>query len=220
MRRLVRPAVVLAAAAVALIASGASAAAPGPLTLTYTDPAGDAIPTAAYDITSVTATTTGKVTTSRVNGKGKGKGKAKGDTITTYTPEALVLSMTLAAAPSSLPGTLYEIDAMTSKCGRMYLYYTPGVDGSGALVGCGSEPSATGSTATSIPVEPTVKDKTITWTLPFDALPRELKPGTSITAFEAFSTQVDPVTGVVGPYLLSSDLNFDNALSNAKYTIG
>ena len=210
--RVVRPALLLTAAAAVALASTASGAAPvGPRALTFSDPAGDAAPSGAYDITAVTATTSGVITKT-------GKGKSKGNAV--YTPKALVLSMTLAEAPSTTPGTLYEVDMETSTCGYLYVYFTPGVDGSGSLVECGSEPDETGSTATNIEVEPVVTGKTITWTLPFSMLPKEIKPGTSVTDFQAYSTQVDPVTGVVGPYLVASDLNFDNATSDATYKVG
>ena len=210
--RVVRPALLLTVAAAVALASGASAApTPGPRSLTFADPAGDAVASTAYDITAVTATTTGVVTKT-------GKGKSKGNAV--YTPKALVLSMTLAEAPSSTPGTLYEIDVETSACGTLMAYFTPGADGSGALVGCGSEPDETGSTATTFDVLPTVTGKTITWTLPFSMLPAEMKPGSSLSTFAAYATQADPAVGVVGPYLFTSELNFDNATSDAVYKVG
>ncbi len=188
-----------------VLATGANAA-HAPASLTFTDPTGDAVPSSAYDITSITFTTEGTYA---------GKGKKR-----SYRPTDLVITMTLAAPPSTVPGTLYEIDATTSKCGDLFVYYTPGVDGSGALFGCGSEPDATGSSSTGVDVVPTVKDKTITWKMPFSSIPREVKPGSSISEFIGFSTQVDPATGVIGPYLLTTDANYDNATGPGSYKIG
>jgi hypothetical protein len=213
--RLVRPALVALSIAGVALATTASAGGPAaPNALTFTDPAGDAVPTdAGNDILSVTYTTTGTI-----GPKGPGKGRGKGNLA--YTPKALVVTMKLAAAPSAVPGTLYEADATTSGCGDLLLYFTPGVDGSGGLVDCGSEPDATGSTATSLDVVPEVQGSTVTWTLPFSMLPKEVGVGSSITDFVAYSTQTDPATGVVGPYLFTSELNYDNATSDASYKIG
>jgi hypothetical protein len=210
MRRMFRPALLAAGVAAVALASGASAAT-GPSTFSFSDDKGDAIPTDAYDITSAKLTTTGVTTTKTVKRK----------KTTTYTPKALVVSMTLAAPPSTVPGTLYELDAETSTCGSLLLYFTPGADGSGALVGCGSEPDpATGSEATTLAVEPTVAGNTITWTLPLASLPPQVKVGTTISEFAGYSAQVDPATGVVGPYLLTSALNYDNAASDGVYKLG
>ena len=206
--RVTRPAIVLAAVA-ALSLAGSASAASGPNTLTFADDAGDAAVSDAYDITGVTYTTTGTTTTT----------KSKGKQTTAYTPKALVVSMTLAEPPSAVPGALYEIDAETAACGTLYLYFTPDGSGSGGLVGCG-EADATGSDTTALDVEPTVAGKVVTWTLPLKSLPAQMKVGSSISEIRAYSTQVDPVTGVVGPYLLTEELNYDNAATDATYKIG
>ncbi|MBK5307268.1 MAG: hypothetical protein JJD92_11330 [Frankiaceae bacterium] len=213
--RLVRPALVALSIAGIAIASTASAGGPAaPNALTYSDPAGDHVPTAGgNDILSVTYTTSGTI-----GPKGNGKGGGKGNQA--YTPKALVVTMKLAGPPSDVPGTLYEVDAVTSGCGDLLLYFTPGVDGSGGLVDCGSAPDELGSTTTSLDVEPEVQGSTITWTLPFSMLPKEVSVGSRISEFVAYSTQTDPLTGVVGPYLFTSDLNYDNATSDATYKIG
>jgi hypothetical protein len=205
--RLVRPVLVLVAAVSVGIAGAATAAPAGPNPLTFSDPAGDAVPTdAGNDILSVTVTTTG--TTAKAGKK------------STYTPKALVVSMKLAAAPSPVLGTLYEIDAETSGCGTLSLYFTPGIDGSGGYVGCGSAPDPTGSTSTSFSVVPEVAGATVTWTVPFSEMPKEMPVGSSISSFAAFSTQTDPATGIVGPYAVTDQLNYDNATSDATYKIG
>lgn len=205
--RLVRPALAALGLAAIALASSASAAPVGPNTLTFSDPAGDAVPTdAGNDILSVTYTTTG--VTTKVGKK------------STYTPKALVVTMKLAAAPSPVPGTLYEIDAETSGCGALALYFTPGIDGSGGYVSCGSAPDATGSTSTSFSVVPEVKGTSVTWTVPISELPKEMPVGSSISGFAAFSTQTDPATGIVGPYFFTDQLNYDNATSDATYKIG
>jgi hypothetical protein len=205
--RLSRPALVLAAVVSVGIAGAATAAPAGPNLLTFSDPAGDAVPTdAGNDILSVTVTTTGTT--------------AKADKKSTYTPKALVVSMKLAAPPSAVPGTLYEVDSQTSGCGGLFLYFTPGVDGSGGFVDCGSAPDATGSTATNFDVVPEVAGSVVSWTLPLAALPKEMPVGSSISSFAAFSTQTDPASGLVGPYLINDSLNYDNATSDANYKIG
>jgi hypothetical protein len=213
--RIVRPVLVGLSIVGVVLATTASAGGPAaPNVLTFTDPAGDHVPTDdGNDILSVTYTTSGVIAP-----KGPGKGRGKGNQA--YTPKALVVTMTLAGPPSAVPGTLYEIDAVTSGCGDLLLYFTPGVDGSGGLVDCGSEPDATGSTTTSLDVEPEVQGSTVTWTLPFSMLPKEVGVGSTISEFAAYSTQTDPATGVVGPYLLTSELNYDNASSDATYKIG
>jgi hypothetical protein len=213
--RLIRPALVALSIVGVALATTASAGGPAaPNTLTFTDPAGDHVATdAGNDILSVTFTTTGTT-----GPKGPGKGRGKGNLA--YTPKALVVTMKLAAPPSTVPGTLYEVDATTSGCGGLFLYFTPGAEGSDGYVDCGSEPDETGSTATFFGVVPDVQGKVITWSIPLSMMPKEAGVGSSISEFAAYSTQADPALGLVGPYLLTSALNYDNATSDATYKIG
>ncbi len=131
--RLVRPALVLATAASGVLALGAHAAAPGPVTVSYTDPKGDAnainsqgepvpgFPSSTgtpagsqdtKDIVGVTYTSTGTVT--------KLRHRAPQFTCTGFTA-----TMTLAGAPETT-NTLYRLES-NSAAGMWWLQYANGV---------------------------------------------------------------------------------------------
>lgn len=180
----------------------------GPNTLVVTDATGDARGAqASTDITSVTFTTTGKTTTKKVKGK----------TVTTYVPDTLVASLALAAAPSVVPVTSYEIDGDTA-CGTLYMYYDPNNFGSGAqLANCGPKTN-TGDTFF-LTETPVVTGSTITWSIPFSSLPKDVAAGTAVTAIHGYVTIAEPNTSQ-GPTAVTNQANIDDAVSDATYKIG
>jgi len=153
------------------------AAAPAPQII---DAAGDARGAqGSMDIVSGQFTTTGT-----------GKGKA-------YKPTKFVVTLTLAAPPSSGPGLTYEIGAATSSCGDVVFTYEPGTPYS-ALAGVngwadwGDCPIRDDS-----PYElltPKVTGNTITWSFGMKQLGKGMKVGTVFSKFEA---RVDPSNPVV-----------------------
>lgn len=185
------------------LASGASAAPVGPKSLTFPDASGDSTKAAA-DITGVTFTT---------SGTGKGK---------TYVPKNLVLTMTLAAPPSSDGTTLYEIDADMAGCGDFYVSWAPGsivLDPSFNLAGCGSEADATGDESTSFDGAPEVKGNSIVWTFSLKGLPAPAKAGTVFSGLNALTDLVDPAFGTFGPGPVTGPF-YDTAETDKSYTVG
>lgn len=182
----------------------------GPKTLTVADDAGDARGAqAGTDIKQIVFTTTGKTATKKVRGK----------MVKSYTADTLVVTMTLAAAPTALPPVVYEVDSVSSTCGGIYLYWDPQEIASGGFVSCGSAPDATGSTSTTLDVVPVVTASTITWTMPLNTLPKEMRIGSSITDIHSYVAVAEPNTGA-STALLTPAGDFDDADSGAAYKIG
>jgi hypothetical protein len=183
---------VTALAAAAVLAtpalSGAAAPAPAPQIV---DPSGDAVGSqAALDIVSVKFGTTG--TTSVVK-----KGKKK---ITVYTPTKLVVTETLAAPPSTTQSVRYRIQADIDGCGSFDLFYVnaaTGPDGS-LFLSCpdgGADPTAGG---TLITTTPKIAGNVLTWDFSLKALPTEIKVGSVVSGFKAYTDVADPVLGLFG----------------------
>lgn len=201
---LVRLALAAAGVSVLGVAVQANAAVPSPTKLVITDPAGDALGSQGpYDITNVSISTTG-------NKVGK-----------TYTAKTLVVSMTVVGGFSKYPGATYEVDVDVSGCGYANFTYTPGsaLGEGGLFTECGSPEDETGSTATLYSTPPEVKGSTVTWTFPFSALSSEFKAKKlTISEVSAFTTQNEPVFGIVGPGIVG--LNVDDATTDKSYKIG
>ena len=204
MRSVARPALVLGAALALAVSTAASAATVGPGSLTFKDPAGDNVsPSSASDITSVTFSTVGT-----------GKGKK-------YVPKSLVLTLTLAAPPTSDGTTLYGIDADLAGCGDFYVQYMPGARllDSFNYADCGGGSADPTSNGTSFEGAPEVKGSSIIWTLPFKSLPAEVKRGTVFSKLNAQTDFVDPATSIVGPYTLTGEAVYDTAATDASFTV-
>lgn len=213
MRRSTRLSLALAGAAAVAMAPLASAGTSAPNTLVVPDATGDVLAAqTAYDITGVTYTTTGTTETRKV-------GKKK---VAVYTPKDLVVTMNLAAPPSTNPTSLYQVNVETGSCGGLQLYYAPSLvlEGSGGLVSCGSEPDETGSTTTFLDVVPQLKGNSIVFTMSIKGLPKEMKAGSTLSGTTAFTTIVEPVTGIFGPYQVDPAASYDTATSDATFVIG
>ena len=203
MRRFVRPAVALSGLALAVAATGAHAATPAP-SLTYKDPAGDSTSvTGSADILSVTYGTSGT-----------GKGKK-------YVAKNLVVTMALAAPPTSDGTTLYEVEATLPGCGYFTMSYIPGakLGGVNGYAQCGSEPDETGSTGTLFGFATEVVGKTLIYRLPFKGLPGGLRVDDELYALNAKTDVVDPVFGLFGPSTVGQAF-YDSAKTALSYTVG
>lgn len=201
----------LCAAGVSLLglAAGAHAAtttaATGPSTLTFTDPSGDARGgQTSMDIVGVTMTTTGK--TVLVKGK------------KVYTPNTLVAKLTLAAPPSTLPVLNFELDGTSSGCGDMALYYDGQNLASGGFFSHCGTPDATGLDSLDWDA-PTVTGSTITWTIPYSVLPREMTTKATIDNLHGYTALNEPLTGL-GTSLVTFAADIDDATSDATYKVG
>jgi hypothetical protein len=204
--RLVRPALALAVVAAIAVAGSASAAPFAPKTLTFTDKAGDNVsPGAGQDITKVTWTTAGK-----------GKGKK-------YAPKSLVITLTLAAPPTTDGSTVYGVDSQLPGCGEVYFQYMPGARllDSFNYADCGGDPSdPTSGGGSSFDSVPDIQGNSIVWTVPFKAMPAEVKAGSVFEKLNAYTDFVDPATSIVGPYSLVGVALYDTAETATPYTVG
>lgn len=128
----------------------------------------------------------------------------------TRTVLGIVATMKLSAAPDQ--GTIYRIQASAGDCTTFWIAYA---------VPPGGAPTATlrencSGTATTSPIQASVKDAVITFTLPFSALPKAIKVGTAITG--AFGeTKGHVSTPAAGPTVPTID---DTVRSPDTYVIG
>ena len=178
------------------------------------DPAGDSRVAGVNDIVSGQLATTG--TTSYVTVHGKRVAK--------YTPKNLVATLTFTGAPSTAPATRISFLADVTACGNGYVRfdYAPHVllHVSGMWVwGCGTD-SAVGQGRFIEGVEPVVKDRTITWTMPLSKMGKDLPLGTVFSNFRASSDVDDPLIGDVGTDFPSDGrYSIDSAHANVKWTL-
>jgi hypothetical protein len=209
MRRPSARAALVVGAASALALTLPASAATGPSTLVLTDPTGDAPPGLHGDITKLTYTTTGKTVTKKVGRK----------VTKVYTPRTLLITLTTADPIDTSGTTMYEIDSDLAGCeGGFNVWYTPGVDGSeGGGCANGSFPNGT---TDGVDGPPTVAGSTLTFAIPFNALPTVFKAGAAISGIDAYTGAVEPVMGLVGPYLVDPALGNDELKTDTVYKIG
>jgi hypothetical protein len=202
-RVLVRP--VLALVGVLGIGLATAASAAGPSALTFSDPKGDNVsPGAGQDITGVTITTTGT-----------GTGKK-------YVAKDLVITLSLAAAPTTDGTTIYQVAFNQPGCGNVYVSVVPGsvvLDPSYNSADCGSAPDATGSTSTSFAAAPEVKGSSFVWTIPMKSFPAPITPGMTLSGVNAFTDFIDPAFGSFGPGAFTGPL-YDTATTDTSYKVG
>ena len=192
----------LASVGFAVPSLAATTTSPAPKALTWTDPAGDSkLAGGDTDITGVTVTTTGKTVAKK------------------YVADALVVRLTLAAAPSTLPVTNFEVDADTDACGSLALYYDGQDLASGGYVSCGAPADPTGDTSTYLADGPVVDGTSIVWTIPFSSMPKEFQVGASLTNLNAYVSASEPVTGF-SPSLVTHGADIDGAVTDQSFKIG
>jgi hypothetical protein len=163
----------------------------------YLDPEGDAVGPASADIVSVSYEVT-----DRQPG-----------------PERqLVVRMELAAPPSDLvdyqtgaePFACENLD--TDLAGPSVLRMSPYLGRSNFYVGCGQSPDPlTGSTTVRFGTYEDVEGRTITWSIPFDRLPAELRDGIDVYHFHAFTHLAEPVSGHDGTGNVGEGLDWASA---------
>jgi hypothetical protein len=162
------------------------------------DKSGDAIAGQTNsDIVNAQFSTVGEVSTKKVGRK----------RVTHYTPKKLVVSLKLAAAPSSQAGWTYTGNADVAGCGSVSFAYSPNAtlgEGSAFFSGCGevtqpSIPILLDTPSALITIDPVVKASTITWELGLKAMPKEVKVGKTWSNFSATVDVNEPVFGIVGP---------------------
>lgn len=203
--RLLRTVLVVASAAAVATAGAASAASTGPKIVAFSDPAGDNVsPSAGQDITGVTWTTAGT-----------GSGRK-------YVVKSLVLTLTLAAPPTTDGTTLYGVDGNLGGCGDFYVNYMPGAQLGETFnyADCGGDPSSATGGGTSFDATPEVKGNSIVWTLPIKSLPGDVKVGSTFTGLNALTDFVDPVTGIIGSYGAGGPALEDTAATDSPYVVG
>lgn len=180
-----------------------------------TDPSGDAQPVpGSYDLVAGQFTTTGVTTTRKVGRK----------VVKTYTPKNLVVTLSLAAPPSTQPGSSYSVTADITACGEGYMTfsYTPGAflgEGNLFVSGCGTD-DGTGPAEIFDEVAPVVKDKVITWTMPLSLMGPDLPLSTVFSGFTAQADLNEPVFGLLGTSLGSPETSIDAASGDATWKLG
>lgn len=114
---------------------------------------------------------------------------------------ALVATLTLAGAPRTDPGFSYELSAQVDGCGPVQFTYRPfSVTGTGLgpksfYIGCGAPDDIYGTMSLYDEVTLTIGGRTITWSVPLIALPREVNVGATYREFGAIADVAEPLTG-------------------------
>jgi hypothetical protein len=127
-----------------------------------------------------------------------------------FTVLGLVATMKLSAAPDQ--GTIYRIQASAGECTQFWISYGVPVGGSPSA---SLRENCTGTVTTS-PIDATVKDAVITFTLPFSKMPKSIKVGTPV--FEAFGeTKGHATTPAASPTVPTID---DTVIAAESYVIG
>lgn len=128
--------------------------------------------------------------------------------------KALVATLTLAAAPEKDVPFVYEMHSEVGGCGTVSFQYAPGnllsyahllgqpeVSDSPIVwsvwIECGGDGGTmTGSSLVHKQVTFTVKGNTLTWSVPFSALPPQIGPGTLYSDFSAVADAGEPTMGL------------------------
>jgi len=119
----------------------------------------------------------------------------------TGTSRALVATLTLAGAPRTDPGFGYELSAQVDGCGLVQFAYRPfSVTGTSLgpksfYIGCGAPDDIYGTMSLYDEVTLTIGGRTITWSVPLAALPREVNVGATYREFGAVADVAEPLTG-------------------------
>jgi len=174
-----------------------------------TDPTGDTMPMTDGDLVSVTFATTGRTVAEG----------ARGRSAREYVPERLVVTIRTADPIDTGGTTEYEVDSLVKGCENGFdFWYTPGVPsslGGGCSNGSGSDLRSTGLVS-----PPVVGENTLTFVFPFSAFPgKQVRAGTTISGIRAFTALVDPVTGFVGPYVVTGGLANDEVRTDRAYRV-
>lgn len=199
----------LCAALVALGLHASASADPASAPWVLTDPSGDTMPMTDGDLVSVTFSTTGRTVPERAGGRSARE----------YVPQRLVVTLRTADPIDTGGTTEYEVDSLVKGCENGFdFWYTPGVPsslGGGCSNGSGSDLRATGLVS-----PPVVGEHTLTFVFPFRAFPgRQVRAGTTISGIRAFTALVEPVTGFVGPYVLTGGLANDELRTDRAYQV-
>lgn len=209
----IRVGVALGATALTLIATLAHAApAAKPQVV---DPAGDAL-AKGFDVVSAQLSTTGVHSVRKVGKR----------TVKTYTPKALVATVTLNEPPSTTPGSSVQLWVDSTVCGssEFEFVYRPGallntaLGSSGDLyvVGCGPNGEW-------LDVAAVVKGNTITWTVPLGQVVPELRAGVTFQNFRLYADVNEPLLGLLGGQDVGQAFgvgNIDYAESAVSWKLG
>jgi hypothetical protein len=181
-----------------------------PAKLVVTDAAGDAfsgplsaLTGGADELTKMTWTTTGTTVKKKVGKK----------VVTTYTPKNLVVVLETAGDIDTTGATQYDVEGTADGCGDFYMYVAPGSLLEGIAGSCGDDEAVDFASTTYA-----VAGRTITFTVPLGSV-TGVKAGKKITGLNAYTGQVDPVTGELGPVLLGGTLATDSVASDATFAI-
>lgn len=221
MRRLLLAAPLAFAALLVPHANAASTA------LVVADPTGDAnfsglhgqaLPpqasAAGFDIKSATFDTTKTFTTKKVRGK----------KVTVATPTGIKITLAMAAAPSTAPGSSYGINAEHSACGamRLQIYYSEsGPQTYGDLQGCGAntDPTATNPEQFAIAFSPKVEGNNLVVQVSFKALPKQFKVGSSVLDITAYTSTAEFVVAGYQPTDFEPSAGIDIATSDKVWKV-
>jgi hypothetical protein len=167
-----------------------------------------------FDIASVTFDTTKAITYKIVKKK-----KVK-----VVTPTGLQITLTMTAAPSTVPGSSYGVTADHSLCGalRLQIYYSEsGAQTYGDLASCGSntDPTSTNPEQAVVAFTPKVDGNKLVITVPFKTLPKQVKVGTLIDNITAYTSTAEFVVAGYQPTDFEPSAGVDIATATTPWKI-
>lgn len=217
-RLLVLP--ILAASALLLPSANAASTA-----LVVTDPTGDAnfnglhgqsLPAsqAGLDIVSMKLDTTKSVSYRIVKKK----------RVPVVTPTGVVLTLTMADSPMTVPGASYGLSATHSVCGaiRLQIYYgAQGAQTYGDLAACGAntDPTSTNAEQFVIQFTPKIEGKNLIIQVPFKLLPKQFKVGTLVDELVGYTSTAEPVLAGYQPTDFVPEAGVDIATAGKAWKV-
>lgn len=167
---------------------------------------------AAFDIASVTFDTT-KTTTYVVKKKKK---------VPVVTPTGISITLGMASAPSTVPGSSYGVTGTHSVCEnlRLQIYYTEaGPTTYGDLSQCGTGGTATSDTQYSIEFTPRIDGNNLVLQIPFKALPKQFAVGTMVDEITAYTSTAEFVVAGYQPTDFVAAAGIDTVAAPAPWKI-
>ncbi|HEX8002218.1 MAG TPA: hypothetical protein VF519_05950 [Mycobacteriales bacterium] len=113
---------------------------------------------------------------------------------------ALAATLTLAGAPNTDPGFVYEVGARVDGCGSVEFRYTPlsvesAYRGPKAFFAFCGAPTSPDPASWQEEVTLTVTGRTITWSIPLAVIPESVGLGALYSEFDATADAAEPVLG-------------------------
>lgn len=140
------------------------------------------------------------------------------------TPTGLSITLTMAGAPSTVPGSSYGVVANHTVCGqlRMQIYYGPdGAQTYGDLAACGAntDPTSTNPEQFAMTFSPKISGNKLIIAIPFKLLPKQFKVGTMLDSIVAYTSTAEFVLAGYQPTDFVPEAGIDIATASKPWKV-